>query len=208
MVGSPESKHSEWDLMYAAGLKVRESSDLCHQNVSTLHLHFKVQAEHDAETKARHDAALAARNPDRPSVLWRRRLSEVLAFHTLHNRLPGNSSDTTEAGLHRWLCLQRRAFDPGLMWPAKITLMDQLPGWRTDTHKENLDQGWRQRVLQLQRFVGDRGTMPRYKTYADEAERALGVRLHVQHQRRAEGLLLHWRLEALDAAVPGWRSRV
>ncbi|MGP5391716.1 hypothetical protein [Glutamicibacter arilaitensis] len=50
--------------------------------------------------------------------------------------------------------------------------------------------------------------MPRYKNYSTEAERVLGVWLHIQHQKRAAGTLPPWRLKMMDNAFPHWQCRM
>lgn len=207
MTGWDVSRHPEWDLMYAAGLTVREISDHCHVGVATIHAHFRAREKYEPGTRERHEAALAARDPDRPTVRWRKRLSEALDFMAENNRLPRASGSRLEASLHVWLSDQRRSHQRGEMSMAKIILLDQLDGWKADTHQEHLDGVWRSRLSLLSDFITEHGCLPRYEKYADEDEHKLGIWLQSQHQRRTEGKLRPWREAALDAAVPGWRGK-
>lgn len=68
MVGWDVSRHPEWDMMYAAGLTVREIADRCHQNCSTIHLHFRVREKYEPGFHARHEAALKARGLTGPQL--------------------------------------------------------------------------------------------------------------------------------------------
>lgn len=193
--------------MYAAGLTVREIADRCHQNVATIHLHLQVREKYSPGLRATHEAALAGRDPDRPTTVWRRRLDEALAFQAAQQRLPRSSGEGVEGSLARWVANQRTAYLSGRMSAAKLTLLDELEGWQVHPQREHQDEKWRATLAAFTAYVATTGEMPRYKNYASEHEHTLGVWLHVQHQRRAADTLLPWRLEALDTAVPSWRSR-
>lgn len=56
---------------------VREIADHCHLGVATVHAHFQVRKKYEPGTRERHEVALASRDPDRPTVRWRKRLSEA-----------------------------------------------------------------------------------------------------------------------------------
>lgn len=207
MTGWDVSRHPEWDMMYAAGLTVREIAHWCHANVATVHLHLRVREKYAPGLHATHTAALADRDPDRPSTRWRQRLNDVLAFQETHQRLPSSTAEAAEGSLGQWVALQRNAYQQGGMSAAKVVLLDQLDGWTVDAPQQRRDEHWRTMLDALSIFVASTGQMPRYKTYATEHEHTLGVWLHTQHQRRAEGTLQAWRLEALNAASPSWHSR-
>lgn len=207
MTGWDVSRHPEWDMMYAAGLTVREIADRCHANVATIHLHLRVREKYAPGLHATHAEALAGRDPDRPSTRWRQRLTEVLAFQETHQRMPSSTGEGMERSLAQWVALQRNAYRKGGMSAAKVVLLDQLDGWTVDVPQQRRDEHWRAMLDALRIFVASTGQMPRYKTYATEHEHRLGVWLHHQHQARAESTLTSWRLTALKEAVPGWRSR-
>ena len=194
-------------MMYAAGLTAREISEHCKRGVATIHAHFQSREKYEPGTRERHEAALAARGPDRPSTRWRSRLAEVKQFVADYGKLPKSNGDKTEASLHGWLLEQRRSYRRQQMSYPKIVLLEELTGWNCDSHQESLDRQWEDKLAQLETYVNQHGQMPRYRTFASEDERALGVWLHKQHQRRAEGKIAGWRHVALDEAVPGWRSR-
>lgn len=208
MVGWDVSRHPEWDMMYAAGLTVREIADRCHQNCSTIHLHFRVREKYEPGFHARHEAALKARGPNRPTTLWRKRASEAIDFQTAHGRLPRGDGDAAERSLHSWLEGQRRTFERGEMPASKVVLLEDLVGWNIRTRQLELDGRWWDKLSALVEFVASTESVPRYKNYSTEQERVLGVWLHKQHQRRSENKLVQWRLETLDAALPGWRSHM
>lgn len=201
------SRHPEWDLMYAAGLTVREISEHCHHGVATIHAHFKARERYEPGTRERHEAALAARSADRPTVRWQARLDEALEFLADNGRFPRFSANHAEASLCAWLSSQRRAYQIGELSAVKIRLLDQLGAWRVHEHQEHLDAMWTARLEELVNFVREYDAMPRYKRPTSEVERVLGVWLHGQHQRRAEGRLRPEREAALDAVVPGWHSK-
>ena len=193
--------------MYAAGLTVREIADRSQPNAATVHLHLRVRETYAPGLHATHAAALAERDPDRPSTRWRRRLAEVLAFQKVHHRLPSSTAKGIERSLAQWVALQRNAYRKGGMSAGKIVLLDQLDGWTVDVPQQRRDEHWKEMLEAVRVFVAATGQMPRYKTYASEHEHRMGVWLHNQHQARTENTLLSWRQAALDGAVPGWRSR-
>lgn len=208
MAGWEVSRHPEWDMMYAVGLTVREIADRCHQNVATIHAHFQSRERYEPGTRATHEAALAARGVDRPTISWRKLLAEVLEFQKTHGRLPSHDGDNTERRLHRWVLKQRRAHRNKSMSTPKIVLLEDLTGWNIDAHQQELDETWRARLTSLIDFTAANHQIPRYKNHSTEAERVLGVWLHIQHQKRAEGTMIPWRLEMMDAAFPHWQSRM
>lgn len=193
-------------MMYLAGLTAREIADRCHQNIATVHLHLRVREKYAPGFHAAHAAALASRDPDRPSIKWRQRLQQALEFQATHDRLPRSGENSVEQSLYKWIADQRGAYRKGQMSVAKIVLLDDLRDWTDDTKQLKLDEKWRVQLAQLSDFVAATGRLPRYKKYSSEQERVLGVWLHTQHQRRAEDRLLPWRKAALDAAFPRWQS--
>lgn len=207
MAGWDVSRHPEWDMMYAAGLTVREISDRCRQKVATVSLHLRVrEKKYSPGLRATHEAALAARGPDRPSTLWRKRLTEALAFQETHQRLPRSDGDAVERSLAQWVADQRLSYTKGRMSVPKIVLLDDLRDWHIDVHQQELDQKWRHRLAAVKEFVDTTGRWPRYRKFESENERILGVWLHNQHQRRAEKMLQPWRLNALNETLPSWHS--
>lgn len=206
MVGWDVSRHPEWDMMYAAGLTVREISTWCHQVYSTVHLHLQVREKYSPGLRARHEAAFAERGSNIPSTKWRNKLAAAVDFYQRKGRLPATSTDPAEQSLHHWICLQRRSFEGGDMPLSKRVLLGALPGWDQNAHQLALDQLWRSRLREFQIFVEAHERMPRYKNSSSELERRLGVWLHNQHQRRTQGDLVLWRLEALNAVASGWHS--
>lgn len=208
MTGWEISRHPEWDMMYKAGLTVREIADRCHKNVATVHLHLKVREKYQPGLRASHEAALNDRDPDRPSTKWRKCLEELIDFQSDHGRLPRNEGNAQEQRMFRWIAVQRRSFNQGKMSKTKEALLDSVSDWAIDSHQQELDERWRQKLLDLQDFVSEFGTMPRYKNFTSKREHTLGVWLHNQHQRRAEQKLKDWRVEALNVTIPNWASRM
>ncbi len=140
MAGWEVSRHPEWDMMYVAGLTVREISDRCHHQRNTVHRHLQVREHYQPGLRATHEAALATRNPARPSTGWRRRHQEAQDFLATHGRLPHRGGGTVEQSLHTWLNLQQRAYHRGNLSVTKIVLLDTLPQWQGSTRQQELDQ--------------------------------------------------------------------
>lgn len=200
------SRHPEWDMMYVAGLTVREIADRCHANVATIHLHLRVREKYAPGLQATHASALASRDVDRPSTRWRQRLAQVIAFQEAAHHLPSSKAEGVERSLARWVALQRNSYRNGRMSDAKITLLCELVNWDIDEQQQRRDEHWQTTLGALRAFVESTGKMPRYKNYATEHEHSLGVWLHNQNQRRTQNSLQLWRLDALNDAVPSWHS--
>lgn len=209
MVAWEVSRHPEWDQMFLAGLTAKEIADLCHQNVATVHAHMHAREKYQPGFNETHQKALFARHPDRPSTAWKIRLNELRGFVNEHGRLPEAEQATTpsEVALCTWLLKQRHSFSRNDMSPGKIHLLDSLPGWRAESHTEMLERRWMDTLNETVAFVALHGEIPRYKLFADEQERRLGVWLHNQRQSLMTGKLSEARSEALQQAMPGWRSR-
>ncbi|MEV8143794.1 helicase associated domain-containing protein [Specibacter sp. NPDC078709] len=156
--------------------------------------------------RAVHDAARLALGPDWPTTRWQHLYKAAQEFYKLNGRLPTVSDGENEQKLATWLHTQRIMHRGGDLPAIKVTLMDMIPDWVGTTWQTTLDDRWRQRLDELVAFVDEAEHMPRWSRHSSEHEHALGVWLHTQHQWRAEGRLLEWRLAALDEAVPGWHS--
>lgn len=206
MAGWEVSRHPEWDMMFAAGLTAREIADLCHQNVATVRSHLGKREKYIPGLRAGHEVALNARDPDRPSTRWRKKLDEVIRFRATYGRLPRRDQDEYERALFRWIAVQRRSYEAGHMSEAKSVLLNGVSGWSVNVHQRERDELWRSNLSNLQDYVLEFETMPHYKNFSTEHEHSLGVWLHRQHQSRAEQTLARWRLDALDETIPGWKS--
>lgn len=201
------SLHPSWDRMYASGMTVQEIADYTGRPRSTVHRHLQVRQTVSEDLRAVHDATREARGPDWPTTRWQHAYKAVQDFHKMTGRLPA-TGDVAGFELAAWLRTQRALHRSGRLPAIKVTLMDMIPGWDYTAPRTDLDEHWRERLQELLDFITEAGQLPHYKRHHSEHERILGVWLHTQHQRRAEGRLLPWRREALDVAVPGWRSRM
>ncbi|WP_411805108.1 helicase associated domain-containing protein [Arthrobacter sp. LAPM80] len=188
-------------------MTVQEIADFAGRARSTVHRHLQVREACNEGLRAEHDAAREARGPAWPPTRWQRRYKEVQDFFKTNGRLPAVDGDEAERDLEKWLKSQRTLHRRGALPAIRITLMDMIPNWDVSSPRTTLDDHWRDRLCDLTAFVAESGQMPRYKKYSDESEHVLGVWLHTQHQARAEGRLLSWRLGALDSALSGWHSR-
>lgn len=68
VVGWETSRHPEWEIMYAAGLTVREIADRVGWARSTVQRHLQVRESHIPGLRATHTVARAKRPPG-----WQRR---------------------------------------------------------------------------------------------------------------------------------------
>ncbi|ALE04614.1 hypothetical protein AL755_02995 (plasmid) [Arthrobacter sp. ERGS1:01] len=206
---SPQSfsLHPAWDRMYSSGMTVQEIVDFTGRARSTVHRHLQLRERVNEGLRAVHDSAREARDPDWSPTRWQYRYKEVQDFCKSNGRLPAVHGDEVEHGLASWVRSQFTLHRRGALPAIRITQMDMAPGWDETPPRTALDDHWRNRLCELAVFVAETGQMPGYKKFSGEHEHVLGVWLHTQHQARAEGRLLAWRLEALDASFSGWRSR-
>lgn len=207
MVSWDVSRHPEWDMMFMAGLTAREIADRCKQNIATVHLHLKNREKYEPDFYGKHIEALEARGRYRVTTQWRRRMREAQDFYLAYGRLPLLAGDSSEHSLAVWVGEQRRLYERNELPQAKITLLEPLSGWKLNPRTQEKEIRWRNKLDLFIDFVATEHRMPRYRTYSTPEEHALGVWLHNQHQRRTERRLEPWMLEALNNAVPGWRSR-
>lgn len=71
MVGWEVSRHTEWDMIFTAGLTAHEIADLCEQNIATVHLHLRNREKYDPDFFAKHMTALEDRGPYCITTKWR-----------------------------------------------------------------------------------------------------------------------------------------
>lgn len=192
--------------MYTSGMTVHEISDYTGRARSTIHRHLQNRDAAGEGLRAVHDAARLALGPDWPTTRWQHCYKDIQDFFRVNGRLPTANDGENEQKLATWLHAQRTLHRSGDLPAIKVTLMDMIPDWEGTTWQMTRDDRWRQRLDELVAFVAKAEHMPRWLRHSSEHEHGLGVWLHTQDQRRAEGRLLEWRLVALDAAVPGWLS--
>lgn len=202
-----ESQHSEWDLMYRKGLTVKRIAALCGAVPQTVSRHIRVQRAKYPDMIAEHMANRPGDRPRPPGPSWHANIDAVAAFRRAHGRYPTSSDpDPTNRGLAQWLSLQRRADRAGTLPDDRRTLLAALPGWESNQRAELEAERWSARLEELRAFHAQRGRWPRYRGVADEAERVLGVWLHVQRQNFGAGKLDREDVRSLDAKVPGWNA--
>lgn len=130
MPGWEVTRHPEWDLMYAAGITVREIADRAGRNRSTVHKHLEIREQYSPGLRATHDAARADREPGWPTPSWRQRLSELKDFVDTNGRGPEASVSPEESALHYWVVHQLDQDLTGTLHPAKTAgLNEAWPDW-------------------------------------------------------------------------------
>ncbi|WP_190264505.1 Helicase associated domain protein [Glutamicibacter nicotianae] len=158
------SRHPEWDQLLLAGITVREIAELCHRGPATIHYHLRRREHYEPGFRAKHEAAVATRNNNRPSSTWRRQATELAAFHAEHERLPRSTGDRGERSLHHWVAVQRKEFQSGQLPAAKILLLQDVPDWHIDLGNANSTNGGasvsRRSANSLQKAASSRDTGP------------------------------------------------
>lgn len=197
-----DSNHEEWDRMYAAGLPVPRIAELTGSRVGTIHRHLEGRRAIDPALAAARSTA-----PRGPSKVWHRHLAELRDFIATHGHYPTiHGTKDREASLYVWLADQRHSHLAQTLGWAKAREMGVLGDWITTDLEREWDRRWREQLGRVVEFVAEHGRLPRHPKTTTEAEHILGIWIATQHHKTLHQEILHWRLKALNSALPGWRK--
>lgn len=174
---------------------------------TTVRYHLQIAAHADPGLRDEHTAARAPAAP-RTTQVGLRNLSDVLAFHKAHGRLPvSHGKSAHERALAAWLVHRRREAGQGTLSPTYRDALAGIPTWdKPSTRKAEDRARWQQRLEELQRFRAADGDWPRHQKTDDSHERKLGVWLHGQRIDYRAGRLEAAREQKLNDLLPGWRE--
>ena len=135
------------------------------------------------------------------------RMNDVIAMVREQGRYPSTTSpNVAERSLSTWLRRRRREAKAGTLDPAFRDGLAVLPHWQ-ETPRATADEiRWRKRLAALAAYRASGQDWPRHKGATSAAEHQLGVWVHTQRFKLRRGELTHAKAQALDAAVPGWRT--
>lgn len=172
---------------------------------STVRHHVHIAAQADPGLRIAHKAA--AGRVTRNSPAGQQNLNDTIAFYTTEGRLPTTGGRTLrERALGVWLHRRRQETAAGTLSPAYREGLSVIPGWEmASTRKADDEARWGRRLAELTRYREARD-WPRHKNPDSEAERVLGVWLHVQRISRRQGSMGPDRETKLDELHPGWRD--
>lgn len=147
---------------------------------------------------------------DRPAQVTPRglgRMNDVIAMVREQGRYPSTTSpNVSERSLATWLRRRRREAEAGTLDPAFRNGLAVLPHWQ-DTPRATADESrWWKRLAALKAYRASGQDWPRHKGATSAAEHQLGVWVHTQRFKLCRGEMTPAKAQALDAAVPGWRT--
>ncbi|MCU6480139.1 helicase associated domain-containing protein [Arthrobacter sp. A2-55] len=164
--------------------------------------HDKLPPDLDEEAD---EADLAPIRP--PTVQWLKRLAELKAFLAVHGRYPKRRGiERGEVSLYDWLTAQRHAFLAHKLTWNQAVAMDVLGDWITTDQEIFSDDHWQQRLADLLAFRKRFGRLPNRRHFQSDEEDALGIWMETQVSARNRGSMPAWRVEAMNAAFPGWAA--
>ncbi|MCO4263764.1 helicase associated domain-containing protein [Pseudarthrobacter sp. MDT3-26] len=137
-----------------------------------------------------------------------RNLKDILAFYETEGRLPTTSERTArQRALGAWLHRRRQDVVSGTLSATYREALSVIPGWEApSTWRADNETRWHRRLDEVAEYLAAGHGWPRHKGFADEAERILGVWLHVQRISHRQGKLDAARKAKLNESLPGWRE--
>ncbi|MBG0738895.1 helicase associated domain-containing protein [Paeniglutamicibacter antarcticus] len=197
------SSHTEWDLMYAAGLSCDRIARLCHAPRSTVFAYFRKRTVLDPMLSRNHEE----HSVEPAARAWHRVSTDLMTFTADTGRWPNPAGEDGEAFLARWLAEQRRRHRRGELSADRIEKLDDAGPWRYSSRALADEKRWWTRLEEVTDYLREPGSWPQWKTAADEHERVLGVWLHEQRQKSARNILPSAKARALTVHLPGWNPR-
>lgn len=191
--------------MYRAGLTRARIAEVVRAPASTVGYHLRIAAAADPGLRPAHEAGAARKTMVTAQGLERMQQLVVMVQET--GRYPsGSAQSTSERTLATWLQRRREDARAGNLAPAFRDGLAILPGWEGKPRVEADEDRWQERHTSLSAYLAAGNDWPRHKAFITGEEHLLGVWLHTQRYKARRGELDPQKAEALDAAVPGWRT--
>jgi hypothetical protein len=198
--------NAEWVLMYRGGLTRARIAELAGVPGSTVGYHLRVACAADPGLREAHEAA-AGTGASRVTAQGRERMHQLVAMVQDTGRYPSrNAESTSERTLAVWLQRRREDARAGTLAPVFRDGLAVLPGWEGRPRAEADEDRWQERLAALTAYRAAGHDWPRHKAVIAGEEHELGVWLHSQRFKARRGELDPQKTDALDAAVPGWRT--
>ncbi|MFJ5696582.1 helicase associated domain-containing protein [Arthrobacter sp. NPDC093139] len=197
--------NQEWVLMYRGGLTQARIAELVRAPASTVRYHLRIAAAADPGLRPAHEAAAVRKTMVTAQGL--ERMQQLVAMVQETGRYPStNAESTSERTLASWLQRRREDARAGTLPPAFREGLAVLPGWEGKPRAEADEERWQVRLTALVAYRAAGNDWPRHKAFITGEEHDLGVWLHTQRYKARRGDLDPQKTDALDAAVPGWRT--
>lgn len=134
-------------------------------------------------------------------------MQELVALMQETGRYPSrNAEDPSERSLAVWLQRRREDARAGTLAQEYRDGLAVLGGWEGKPRAEADEERWQERLAALVEYGAAGNDLPRHKAVIIGSEHELGIWLHAQRYKARRGQLDPQKAEALDTAVPGWRS--
>ncbi|WP_442856741.1 helicase associated domain-containing protein [Arthrobacter sp. QXT-31] len=134
-------------------------------------------------------------------------MNDVIRLVQQTGRYPSSASlDAHERNLATWLRRRRREAETGALASTFLTGLAVLPEWQVTPRSTGDAARWRGRLEALVVYRSSGQDWPRHRGAASAEEHQLGVWIHTQRFMLRRGSLDAAKIQALDAALPGWRT--
>ena len=193
--------HPEWVQMYQRGMSAVKIAAIAGVAESTVRHHLRAATDFEPEPPKSHSSSNVRALV--PSHAGEQKMREVIALFNSEGRLPSSRASTEkERGLASWLVRRRREAKQGVLADLYRRGLDAVPDW--DAPRMGREQiRWESRLAQVIDYLAAGNDWPRIRANT-EAERLLGVWLHVQRSKQRSGQLEPFRRSQLDRVLPGW----
>lgn len=191
--------------MYREGLSRGRIAELTGSLPATVGYHLRLGLAAEPGLRAAHRKA-AAPKPGKVTHQGLARMKDLVGFVQDRGRYPSlYANDLSERTLAAWLKRRRHEAYAGKLAPAYREGLDVLPGWEGTPRGVVFQTRWQEKLAALAAYRASGKDWPLHQGSAGE-EHELGAWLHRQRFEVHRGELDPQKAEALDAAVPGWRT--
>jgi hypothetical protein len=134
-------------------------------------------------------------------------MDQLIALLWSAGRYPSSTSpDPAERRLAAWLGRRRRDAAAGTLAPAYQDGLASLPDWQEIGRASADEARWQRRLTELAAYREAGNDWPRHKNTDTDLEHTLGVWLHSQRINLRRNDRTPGKVQALEAALPGWRT--
>jgi hypothetical protein len=199
--------HPEWVQMYRQGLTTTQIAATTGAAQSTVRYHLAIAAATEPSIRDEHRNATRTPPVTRITQAGLQNLHDTIALYKAEGRLPSTKSPSErERALATWLTRRRQEQDRGALSPTYSDGLQEIPGWEQRTRKDDDEARWNQRLQELTDYMVGGNKWPRHKRIDSEAERVLGMWLHIQRMKYRRDELDQEKETQLNTLLPGWRD--
>ena len=97
---------------------------------------------------------------------------------------------------------RRQDHDQGTLSPTYSDGLQEIPGWKQHTRKDDDEARWNQRLHKLTTYMAAGNNWPRHKKTDTEEERLLGMWLHIHRMKYGRNELRQNKETQLNTLLP------